>query len=587
MKKTTSLLLTALLFITVFLTACTSGNNASQSPTPAGDTPAPSASTEATPTVAPATPVSGGIANYGTTLRFKGLFERAFYGGEDDDQVLWFSMESLIKTGDDLKPYPYIASWTESEDHKTFTFTIKKGVKWHNGDELTMEDWKFALETIANKDYQEAGGSRYSNVEMIVGVEEYREGKEKEISGVKIIDPYTMTVTVKEASPNTLDNIWSYPMPKKYFQGVAVKDMINSSQVRKNPIGLGPFKIKKIQPGEFVEFERFDDYWQGKPMLDGIVLKVVDASMATSLLQKGEIDVMTVPASQYLDAQKLSNIQLIKTDELAYSYIGFKLGKWDAKQEKIVLDPNSKFADKRLRKAMYYALDRQALIDKLGNGLGTVLNVPMATVSWAKIPDDQINKYEFSSEKAKQLLDEAGYKDIDGDGLREDPQGKKLTFNFDAMSGAETSELRAQLIMQMWKDVGLNVKLNGSLKDFNSFYDSVKQDDPSVEIFSAAWNMASDPDPSGVWRINDIWNLHRWYSDESERLIKEGISLKAYDQEYRKQVYYDWQKLVNEEVPMLYLNSPTAVTGVNKRVHEVKVNSFTDKADSYKWWIQK
>jgi len=497
-------------------------------------------------------------------------------------------MDALFKTGDDLKTYPHIATWTESADHKTFTFKIKQGVKWHNGEELTVEDWKFALETIADKAYTEAGGSRYSNVEMIVGVEEYREGKAPSISGIKVIDPYTMEVTVKSASPNTLDNLWSYPMPKKHFQGVAVKDMINSDQIRKNPIGLGPFKIKKIQPGEFVELERFDEYWQGKPLLDGVVVKVIDGKLTTSLLQNGEIDVVEVPNSQYKDAEKLQNISLVKQDALAFSYIGFKLGTWDAKNEKVIIDPKSKFADKRLRQAMYYALDRKALIDAFSNGLGTPISVPMPTVSWAKAPDDQVNKYDFNQDKAKQMLDEAGYKDVTGDGLREDPQGKKLTFNFDAMSGTEIAEPRAQAIMQMWKEVGLDVKLNGgALKDFNTFYDSVEKDDKSVELFMGAWNMSSDPDPSGLWRINDYWNFPRWYSDESERLIKEGISEKAFDQNYRKQVYIDWQKIVNEEVPMLYLNAPVDITAINKRVQDVKTNSFSNQIDVHKWWIKK
>lgn len=152
----------------------------------------------------------------------------------------------MFTVEDDLTTVPNIASWQESEDHTVFTFSIKPGVRWHNGDELTVEDWKFALETIASPDYT---GSRYYSVEMIKGVEDYHSGKAKEISGIKVIDPYRLRITVNAARVNTIDNLWPYPMNKKYYSGVAVKDMPESDQVRKNPIGIGPFEVTQIQPG--------------------------------------------------------------------------------------------------------------------------------------------------------------------------------------------------------------------------------------------------------------------------------------------------------------------------------------------------
>ncbi|WP_018755783.1 oligopeptide ABC transporter substrate-binding protein [Paenibacillus terrigena] len=529
-------------------------------------------------------PKPGGKVTYGYGQPFKGLLESAFWQGQDDGLIISVIDDSLFKTGDDLKNYPNIASWTESPDHKTFKFTIKQGVKWHNGDELTVEDWKFALEVIAHKDYT---GPRYSNVEMIQGAKEYHEGKAKEISGIKVIDPYNIEITVNKAAVNTLDNLWSSPMNKKYYEGVPVAKMDSSDQVRKNPIGLGPFKVKKIQPGEFVELERFDDYWQGKPYLDTIVYKVIDDKLATSLLEKGEIDYMSLPNSQYKEAEKLKNISLTKNDSLSYSYIGFSLGHWDKKQEKVVMD-KPKFADKRLRQAMYYAIDVPGMIDAFSNGLGTPIYAPMPTVSWAKIPDDQITKYAYDPEKAKQLLDEAGYKDVDGDGFREDPKGKKFTINFDAMQGSEIAEPRAQYILQMWKDVGLNAKLNGgALKEFNLFYDTIQNDDPSVETFMGAWGLASDPDPSGLWTEKDAWNFPRWVNAASDKLIADGIGEKAFDPEQRKQIYFEWQKLVNEEVPMIFLSAPQDVAAINNRLKGVHLNSFSSSnlLDAHLWWV--
>ncbi|MDN9010968.1 oligopeptide ABC transporter substrate-binding protein [Brevibacillus laterosporus] len=572
MKKKNMIVLSALLALSMGVVGCSKPANTTQTK-----------STE--PTQATATeqqPKDGGKIVYAYESPFQGLLDRSFYEGDDDDRILRFMTDSLLDTGDDLKTYPKIASWKESPDHLTYTFTFKKGVKWHNGDELTVEDWLYAFEVIGHKDYK---GSRYSNVKMIAGMDEYNKGTAKTISGVKIIDPYNIEIKLKKPMVNFLDNIWSNPMPKKYYAGIAVKDLPNSPKVRQQPIGLGPFKVKKIQPGEFVELERFDDYWQGKPHLDGIIYKIIDGKLANSLLKKGEVDIMAIPRSQVKEIEKNDNLILKEVDELAYSYIGFKLGHWDEKQRKNVMD-NPKFADKRLRQAMAYALDRKALAEAFENGKAEPLNSPMPPVSWAKVPADQINAYEYNPEKAKQLLDEAGYKDINGDGFREDPQGKKFTINYDAMTRDETAEPRAQAVMQFWKDVGLDAKLNGgALKEFNLFYRTVEKDEPSVEVFAGAWSLANDPDPTGLWKADDLWNFPRWVNPESDKLIEEGISEKAFDEKYRKEVYYKWQKLVNEEVPMIIMHARKDITAVNKRLQGVHINSFTNQIDTHKWWV--
>jgi peptide/nickel transport system substrate-binding protein len=527
-------------------------------------------------------PSPGGIVTYGYSSPFKGLFEPAFYEGEDDYHVLEFITEALFTVKDDLSTVPNIASWQESDDHRIFIFKIKPGIRWHNGDELTVEDWKFALETIASPDYT---GSRYYSVEMIEGVEAYHTGKTQEITGIQVMDPYTLKITVTAARVNTIDTLWPYPMNKKYFTGVAVKDMANSDQVRKHPIGIGPFEVTTIQPGQFVEMKRFDNYYQGKALLDGVLYKVFDEKMITSLFEQSEIDVGTAPRDAYESLGRLDNVDILQSAELSYEYIGFKFGHWDSEARKVVMD-NPKFADKRLRQAMYYALDREEIINRFYFGLGQLIETPIPGTSWAKIPDSGINTYPYSPEKAKALLAEAGYADIDGDGFREDPKGKKLVIRYDAMAGTTMAE-RSEAIMQNWRDVGLDVQLNGgALKELNAFYDAVEDDDPSVELFNGVWGLASDPDPSGLWRDSDLWNYPRWSSERNEELIREGVSMKSYDREYRKQVYYEWQKLINEEVPMIFFAERETITPVNKRLQGVRANSMSNIIEPQNWWIK-
>ncbi len=526
-------------------------------------------------------PKKGGTVTFAFTQPFQGLLDRGFYEGEDDEKILRFITDSLVDTNDELQPEPGLADFEVDKEKNTVTFTLKDGITWHDGEPLTTEDVAYAYEVIAHPDYE---GMRYTNVNMIEGVEAYNKGKVDSISGIEIVDEKTIVLTLTDVAPNTISNLWSYPMPKHHYEGIEVADLPESDAVRKNPIGTGPFKVKNIVPGEMVEMEKYADYWQGEPYLDGVVYKVIDASVATGSLKNGEIDIMQAPSSQYPEIKKLDNVEAIEEPALSFNYIGFKLGHWDAEKGVNVMD-NKKFQNKQLRKAMAYAIDIQGILDSFSNGLGEVIGAPVPPVSWAYADQSELEQYNYDPEKAKELLDEAGYVDVNDDGWREDPDGKEFTVNFDTMSGSDISEPRAQYILQNWQDVGINAKLNGGLKEFNLFYDVLEKDEPSVETFMGAWGLASDPDPTGLWKSDSVSNYARWVNEESDKLIEKGLSDEAFDQEYRKNVYVEWQKLINDELPNIFLYAPVDVYAVNKRLQNVHTNSFTSQQNTHLWWV--
>ena len=510
--------------------------------------------------------ITGGVLKYGliSDTPFEGILNTVFYEGQPDSEVLQFFDEALLSTDEN---YVYdqdgAATYELSEDKKVITLKIKDNVKWHDGNPVTAEDLEYAYLVIGSPKYT---GVRYdTQMSMIEGMEEYHTGKAKNISGVKVIDPQTISITFKEANPSVLTGLWTYPLPKKYLGDVAIDKLVESKQIRKEPIGFGPFKIKKITPGEAVEFEAFKDYWNGAPKLDGVLLKVVNPTIATASLENGDIDIASVSADQYDKAKSLKNIQLLGRTELSYSYIGFKLGHYDAKNGVNVMD-NPKFADKRLRQAMAYALDNKSVGEKLYKGL----RFPATSVippSFPKYFDKNLKGYDYDPKKAKSLLDEAGYKDVTGDGLREDPNGKEFKINFASMSGGDIAEPLAQFYLQAWKDVGLDVQLlDGRLHEFNSFYEMVEKDDPKIEVFAAAWGTGSDPDPSGIWSKNAPFNYVRWVNDENDQLLKDGISPDSFDENHRQEVYNKWQELVSEEVPLIPTLFRFGLDGVNNRV---------------------
>ncbi|OAT73215.1 oligopeptide ABC transporter substrate-binding protein [Parageobacillus thermoglucosidasius] len=520
-----------------------------------------------------------GVLNYGlvSDTPFEGTLNYAFYEGDPDSEVLQFFDEPLFRFNEDYEiTNDGAATYELSDDKKTMTIKIKDNVKWHDGEPVKAEDLEYAYLVIGHKDYT---GVRYGDALMqdIVGMEEYHSGKADKISGIKVIDDKTLTITWKHANPSVMTGIWAHPLPKHYLKDVPIKDLAKSDKIRKNPIGFGPFKVKKIVPGESVEFVRNDDYWNGKPNLKGVILKVVNPQVVLQALKKGEIDIAEFPTDQYVSAKGTKNIQFVGKIDLAYNYIGFKLGHWDAEKQENVMD-NPKFQNKKLRQAMAYAINNKEVADRLYHGLrfpATTLIPP----SFPSYHDKNAKGYTYDPEKAKKLLDEAGYKDVDGDGFREDPNGKKFVINFLAMSGGDIAEPLAKFYMQCWKDVGLNVQLvDGRLAEFNSFYDMVQNDDPKVDVFAAAWATGTDVDPYGLYGRNVMFNLSRWVNEKNDELLEKGHSEQAFDKEYRKKIYNEWQALMNEEVPVIPTLYRSIIYAVNNRV-----KNYSADIDPFIW----
>ena len=522
----------------------------------------------------------GGTVTYGFTQPFSGLFSWAFYGSQGDAIPLSiFNGEGLYEIGDDLMPKPDLATWAWNDDHTEVTFHLEEGVKWHNGEELTVDDFLFAWEIIADPDY---AGTRFSNVDQIEGASAYRRGEADEIEGVAIIDDYTMTVTFEEADIHAFTNLWIYPEPRAHLGHLDVSDMPESDEIRKNPVGLGAFKVSEIVPGERVEMTAFSDYWKGEPHLDSVVYRIVDGLLAGELLAQGELDMIQLSRSQAVDLEGDDRVQLEQIEALSYSYIGFNLGHWDGREN--VMD-NPKFADKRVRQAFAHAIDREGIVNSFNDGYGTVIDAPGAVNSWAYPDESALNTYTYNPERARSLLEEAGYEDVTGDGFYEDPDGEAFDVNLMAMSGSDLAPVRAQYIVQNLKDAGVNAQLlDGSLVDFNTFYERLENDDPDIDLFINSRGLGVDPDPSGTWKSNDFWNFSRWVNEESDELISRGLSDDAFDPEYRKQVYQEWHQLVNDELPVIPLMSPAEIYGVANDVHGYTIGARNATADPHLWY---
>ncbi|TFB19218.1 oligopeptide ABC transporter substrate-binding protein [Filobacillus milosensis] len=527
--------------------------------------------------------IDGGEITYGlvSDTAFEGTLNWNFYSGNPDAMVIQWFDESLLTYDENYTiTSDGAAEYEVNEEESSITFTIRDNVNWHDGEPVTAEDWKFAYEVISHPDYQGPRGSTVGFT-LLEGMQDYRDGNADTISGIVVEDEKTITFNYERLTPSLLTGgIWGYPLAKHIFGDMAVADMASSDAVRQNPIGFGPYKVDSITPGESVTYVKNEDYWRGEPNLDKVTLKVISSSTVANALETGEVDLVdSFPVDQFPDNSNMEGIEWLGDIDLAYTYIGFKLGDWNKEESRVNYKPDEmKMGDVELRRAMWYAVDNNAVGEKFYNGLrwaGTTLIAP----SHPAYHDDSIEVPTYDPEKAKQILDDAGYKDTDGDGFRETPDGEPLEINFAAMSGGDVAEPLAQYYLQQWQAVGLNVGLlDGRLLEFNTFYDRVGNggnDDPAVDVYMGAWGVGYDVDPSGLYGPTAMFNFPRYESEENTELLEKGLSDEAFDTEYRQQVYSDWQKLMVEEIPVFPTLYRSVLIPVNERIanYDISVGS--------------
>ncbi|MBY7144247.1 oligopeptide ABC transporter substrate-binding protein [Virgibacillus sp. NKC19-3] len=510
----------------------------------------------------------------------EGLFIDGFAGSAIDSKINDIIHVDMVTTNEEMEYIPNLADW-ETDDNQEFTFTLEEGVHWHNGEELTMEDWEFAIEVIADPDYE---GPRFNYVQDIEGAEEYRDGEADEVSGFEVVDDYTAVITFNEPKVNNLENVWTTPMPKAELEDIPVGDMEEAPEVRENPVGLGPFQVTDIVEGESITLERFDDYWEGKPKLAEMQIRIIDPSLNLGALQNGEVDIMEIRPDDIAELEGLDHVRVEEQAGLGYSYIGFRMGHYD-EDEGSAVDDYDKYDSKELRQAMFHAIDRQSIIDSYLAGTANIVNTPVPSVHWIVADESELTQYDYDPERAEQLLEEAGYVDTNDDGYREDPDGNEFVVNFSHFAGSSAFEGRAQALMQAWEDVGLKTELvTGQLIEFNTFNDMKENDDDNIEVFFGSWSVGDDPDPSGLWHSTAEWNYGRWVNEESDELLDEGLSEASFDEDYRADVYAEWQKLFNDELPGLPLWENVDLYGINNQLEGVTIDAVGLR-DFHEWYV--
>ncbi|WP_419781205.1 ABC transporter substrate-binding protein [Maridesulfovibrio sp.] len=437
--------------------------------------------------------------------------------------------ESLIEVGQDLELKPGLAeSWTVSPDKTTWTFTIRKGVKFHDGTALKAGAIKSCLERLQSK------GSLFKAVPL---------------KSITAPDDRTLVLTTSEPFA---------PLGAYLSMGetspLAPSSFDSSGEVV-NPVGTGPFAFESWKVKDHVVVKRNPIYWGEKAKVSKVVYRgVPNAITRLGLLRAGELDIaMILPPDAVASLQKSDKYQVFRTPIGRCRMVALNMAE-------------GPFSDLQVRKAANMAVNRDDLVRYVLEGMGdsaTTLYPPM--IYWA---NDKIKGFHFDQAGAKKLLEQAGWKDADGDGIRE-KNGKPLKVKLVTYPERAALPPTAEVMQAQLREVGFDVELVVTQVDAAQALRS-KGD---FDMFLVGRGLLFVPDPDynlmkDYYSVNTAkdsgWGAYRFSNAKVDELLFEGR--KVFKQSERKAIYDQVQTLLMEEVPMMYLNYYVNVDAVAKDV---------------------
>lgn len=505
----------------------------------------------------------------------------------DDDAsralCMWM-FEGLLTTDPftgELEPN-FAEGWTISEDGLTYTFTLRKGLQWSDGEPITAHDFEFTYAALKSGKLDTLNNRQAAHIQQI-----------------EVIDDDTVAVTFSDPDCANLESLQLGWLPMHAFtDDIESYDFaeLATHGFNGSPTAFsGPFILKEWVRGDHWTQVRNERYWRGAPHLDGIVTRIVSGQAEmVQMLKSGEVDIGTDIRPQYLPELELEpDMQIFKFLSDSYDFIAFQLGDPNNPQPRLKEDgtPNEHhgehpiLTDKQVRQAIAYALDRTELVAqaRLGQGIPLQANV-LPSVSWAY--NTELQPRAYSVDMANQLLDEAGWLMNDRTGVRS-KNGIPLHLRLYTNSGNEVRETMAALIQSQLAEVGIEVEVIAV--EWDSFLDVLFGQTFDMALIS--WShLGVNPDDGSFWSAEDDVpgkgnNFVSYYNPELEAKLAQARTAPACDQDTRTALYREIQAQLYEDQPYCWLDVPRNLVVVNKRVGGVNPGPWNIWYNVHEWFI--
>lgn len=478
------------------------------------------------------------IINVGVTNTIGSLNPLLLNGGEINKYATGLMFLPLMELDADLNFEGMLADSITTEDNKNFIVHIDDAATWSDGTPVTADDVVYTALRLASPVIGNTAMMYY--VFEGVGDDGFVEEGAESIDGIQKVDDKTVQFTTKEEMPiTTFENSYArylLTLPKHVIEQYSEEELSTADWFNHPDVVSGPFIVTDFDVDHYISYEANKDYWKGAPKIDKLNIKIVDGSQLYAGLQSGEIDITQqtmsdIPQEDYESVEALDNVDVVYGSPVT---------------NQSVFIQTKNVPDVKVRQAMLYAIDRQQILEELLSGHGEIVDGFLSSAS--PFYDDSLTPVSYDPEKAKALLEEAGW-----DGSQ--------TIRFYVNSGDSTFVNAASIIAAEWAAVGIKAEIQ--TVDFATLMSVAGTED--YDVLAVQYTYAPvDPYPDVAWLLGGEGS---WtgYSDDTlnDALTKSQLTS---DPEETKELFSVVDKKVQEDVPMFSAYVISAQGAVSKRI---------------------
>ena len=478
------------------------------------------------------------IINVGVTNTLGSLNPLLLNGGEINKYATGLMFLPLMELDADLNFEGMLADSITTEDNKNFIVHIDDAATWSDGTPVTADDVVYTALRLASPVIGNTAMMYY--VFEGVGDDGFVEEGAESIDGIQKVDDKTVQFTTKEEMPiTTFENSYArylLTLPKHVIEQYSEEELSTADWFNHPDVVSGPFIVTDFDVDHYISYEANKDYWKGAPKIDKLNIKIVDGSQLYAGLQSGEIDITQqtmsdIPQEDYESVEALDNVDVVYGSPVT---------------NQSVFIQTKNVPDVKVRQAMLYAIDRQQILEELLNGHGEIVDGFLSSAS--PFYDDSLTPVSYDPEKAKALLEEAGW-----DGSQ--------TIRFYVNSGDSTFVNAASIIAAEWAAVGIKAEIQ--TVDFATLMSVAGTED--YDVLAVQYTYAPvDPYPDVAWLLGGEGSWTGYSNDTlNEALTKSQLTS---DPEETKELFSVVDKKVQEDVPMFSAYVISAQGAVSKRI---------------------
>lgn len=447
-------------------------------------------------------------------------------------------------------------SWDISDDGLTYTFHLVEGATWHDGEPFTADDVVYTLTAMASPTYTGGASSRVLGIE---GAEAYQAGSADSVSGITAVDDHTVEIKLTSVNAAFLGNMYTAILPKHVLESVDPADWATCDYNRA-PIGTGKYKFVSWQAGQYIELEKNADYWGDAASIDHVFVRFGDETTLTAALCNGEIDVMYGLSSADVETiNAVSGVDVYQYEQLSVYYIGLN-------------QLCEELSDLRVRQALSYALDKDTMVTTVFGDFGYPADDVFPSNHWSH--SENVATYPYDAEKAKSLLEEAGYT-MGSSGYYE-KNGQTLHLTYDLVTSTDGDNFAA-MVQQYWKAVGVEAEVID--QDFSTLaytklfpqnsdgtQREVTADD--FECYTLGFGVEADPDEYRPYFSTSegagSWNFIHYSNADVDGWFEEQLTLTDADE--RADCFHKIGEQISKDIPWIPLYGKYGLAGVSEKV---------------------